>query len=108
LLPLSYKGIVRAIHYGGEIVAKKSDVYQICVQGYLKANWTEWLQSVQVKHKRNGVTILTGQIIDQSALQGLLDYLFDMGITLLSLKRVDTHPKMDFLHHPLFHLIYLA
>ncbi|BBB48167.1 hypothetical protein Pelsub_P1395 [Pelolinea submarina] len=51
---------------------------------------------------------MTGQVIDQSALQGLLDYLFDMGITILSLKRLDTHPKMDFLHHSLFHSIYLA
>jgi hypothetical protein len=85
---------------------KKRDVYQISIQGYLKANWSEWLQSAEVKHKRNGTTILTGQIIDQSALQGLLDYLFSMGITILSLKRLDAHPKMNFLHHSLFHSIY--
>lgn len=83
-------------------MSKKSDVYQICVQGYIKANWSEWLQSVRIKHKGNGVTILIGQITDQSALQGLLDYLFDMGITILSLKRLDTHHKVDFLHHSIY------
>jgi len=83
-------------------VSKKSDVYQICVQGYITANWSEWLQSVRIKHKGNGVTILIGQITDQSALQGLLDYLFDMGITILSLKRLDTHPKVGFLHHSIY------
>jgi hypothetical protein len=87
-------------------VPKKSDLYQICVQGYIKANWSEWLQTVRVKHRRNGVTILIGRVTDQSALQGLLDYLFGMGITILSLKRLDLHPKADFLYHFIFHSFY--
>lgn len=87
-------------------MSKKSDIYQICLEGYLKPNWSEWLQSYQVKHKRNGITILTGQIVDQSALQGLLDYLFGMGITILSLKRLDIHPKLDFFNHLFFNSFY--
>jgi hypothetical protein len=87
-----------------EKVTQKNDVYQIRWQGYLKANWSKWLKSSKVKYKRNGITILTGQVDDQAALQGLLEYLFGMGITILSLKRLDTHLKTGFFHHHFFHL----
>lgn len=45
--------------------------------------------------------------MDQSALQGLLDYLFGMGITILSLKRLDLHSKLNFIHHLIFHSFYI-
>jgi len=87
-------------------VSKKSEVYQIRVQGYIKPSWSEWLQSFQVKHKRNGITILTGKVSDQSALQGLLDYLFGMGITILSFKRLEIHPFVVFFTHLFLNSIY--
>lgn len=68
-------------------------------------NWTEWMQSFQVKQKKNGVTILRGLVADQSALQGLLDYLFDMGIILLSIKRVEFKPKWTHFHLNLYQFI---
>jgi hypothetical protein len=91
------------------ILSEKNIVYQICVQGHTNVNWTEWLQSLKVTQKNNGVTVLTGSISDQSALRGLLDYLFDLGITLLSLKRMN-YPGLDsctsFIKNKIHHLIF--
>jgi hypothetical protein len=93
-------------HIRGFDLSEKKSIYQICIQGYIKADWAEWLHSFQITQKRNGVTMLTGTVMDQSALQGLLDYLFDLGITLLSLKRLNDSSWLDYfsvvqdkLHH---------
>jgi hypothetical protein len=66
-------------------------MYQICIKGHINSDWAEWLQNFQIKHKRNGISVLTGQIIDQAALQGLLNQLFDLGIIVLSMKRIEHH-----------------
>ena len=80
-------------------MSDKGERYQICVQGHVQMNWSEWLQSFRIQQKRNGITVLTGTVIDQSALQGLLDYLFDMGITILYLKRISMHKLSNFLNN---------
>jgi hypothetical protein len=80
-------------------MSDKQIVYQICIQGHIQANWLEWLQPIKITQKKNGVTVLTGSLIDQSALQGLLDYLFSLGITLLSLKRIDDFRIRKVLFH---------
>jgi len=63
-------------------------LYRICIQGHIQASLMEQWFSFQVKRKRNGITVLTGPILDHSALQALPDYLFGLGITLLSVHRL--------------------
>ena len=66
--------------------------YQIRFKGHIHANWTEWLSSPRIFQRKDGITILIGAAVDQAALQGLLDYLFGLGIILLSLKRSESSP----------------
>ena len=66
-------------------------IYQIIVQGYLDENRSDWFDGMDIEpqvdaHGRS-VTKLTGMVVDQAALQGLLRKLYDLGLSLLSMQR---------------------
>jgi hypothetical protein len=63
--------------------------YEIRVEGHLGADWGEWFGGLTVTTDAQGQTVLTGPIRDQAALYGLLVQLRDLGLTLLSLQRID-------------------
>ncbi len=65
-------------------------LYEIEVEGYLDDRWSEWFDEMQITHHEANVavTILTGEITDQTALYGLLDKVRDLGLVLLSVKRL--------------------
>ena len=63
--------------------------YQIQVQGRLSQTWADYLGSmaVSVSGESEGVvTTLSGQVMDQAALMGLLNSLYDLGFSLLSVE----------------------
>ena len=59
-------------------------VYQIRLQGHLGHQWTEWFGGLTITLAENGDTLLTGQVVDQAALHGLLRKVRDLGMPLLS------------------------
>jgi hypothetical protein len=62
--------------------------YQIVVPGELDPGWSDWFaMAITVECKGDGppVTILTGTVVDQAALQGLLRQLYARGLPLISL-----------------------
>ena len=65
--------------------------YEIEVEGYLDERWSEWFGEMEIAHtEANGaVTILTGEISDQAALYGVLDRMRDLGLVLVSVKRLN-------------------
>ncbi len=63
--------------------------YRICVEGQLDSRWTEWFGGMTIAPQDNGETLLTGAVIDQAALFGLLKQVRDLGMTLISLNRVN-------------------
>jgi hypothetical protein len=67
--------------------------YQIEVQGYLderRSNWFDGMAIVpQVDAEGTSITRLTGTVVDQAALHGLLRKLYDLGLPLLSVDRVE-------------------
>ena len=65
-------------------------VYQIRIKGHLSPQWTEWFEGLVVTREENGDTLLTGPVIDQAALHGLIKKVRDLGLPLLSVKRTDT------------------
>ena len=70
-------------------------VYQIRLRGHLGAEWTDWFEDLTVTLEEDGDTLLTGPVLDQSALHGLLKKVRDLGMSLVSVNQVqidETHP----------------
>ena len=59
-------------------------IYQIRIQGHLGRQWTEWFDGLTITLEGNGDTLLTGLVVDQAALYGLLKKVRDLGLPLLS------------------------
>ncbi len=64
-------------------------VYQIKIEGHLGRQWTDWFEGLTITLEDNGETLLTGPVIDQAALHGLLKKVRDWGLPLISINRVD-------------------
>jgi len=70
-------------------------VYQIRLQGHLGSEWTDWFGGLIITLEEDGNTLLTGPVIDQAALHGLLKKVRDLGLPLVSVIQVqfyETHP----------------
>ena len=70
-------------------------VYQIRIKGHLGPQWTEWFEGMAVTREENGDTLLTGPVVDQAALHGLIKKVRDLGLPLLSVKRADTSSEQE-------------
>jgi hypothetical protein len=64
-------------------------VYQIRIKGHLGRHWTDWFEGLTITLEDNGETLLTGPVVDQAALHGLLKKVRDVGMPLLSVIRVE-------------------
>ncbi len=64
-------------------------VYQIRLKGHLGRQWTDWFGGLSITLEDNGDTLLTGPVVDQAALHGLLRKVRDLGLLLLSVIRVE-------------------
>ena len=69
-------------------------VYQIRIEGHLGGQWTDRFGGLTITLEENGDTLLTGLVVDQAALFGLLKKVRDLGLLLVSLNRVE-HGKPD-------------
>lgn len=58
--------------------------YEIRIKGYLDARWAERFEGLSYSHESDGTTILSGPVIDQAALHGLLRRVRDLGLPLIS------------------------
>jgi hypothetical protein len=64
----------------------QSIVYQIRIKGHLGRQWTDWFGGLTVTLEQNGDTLLTGPVVDQAALHGLLKKVRDLGMPLVWVK----------------------
>src|SRR6266566_2515046 len=62
-------------------------VYQIRIKGHLGREWTDWFGGLTITLEDNGETLLTGPVVDQAALYGLLKKVRDVGMPLVSVNR---------------------
>ena len=62
--------------------------YEIRVQGHLDSRWADWLHGVTLTRERDGTTTLRCRPVDQAALHGLLSRLRDLGLPLVSMRRL--------------------
>jgi hypothetical protein len=65
-------------------------IYQIRIKDHLSREWTDWFGGLTVTLEENGDTLLTGPVIDQAALFGVLKKVRDLGMTLVSVNQVQT------------------
>jgi hypothetical protein len=63
-------------------------VYQIRIKGHLGQQWTEWFDGLTITLVENGDTLITGPVIDQAALHGLIKKVRDLGMPLVSVDPV--------------------
>jgi len=67
-------------------------VYQIRIKGHLGPQWTDWFGGLTVAVEEGGDTLLTGPIVDQAALYGLLKKVRDLGMPLVSVNCIEPGP----------------
>jgi len=68
---------------------RQPTVYQIRLKGHLGSQWTDWFEGLTITPEGNGDTLLTGPVIDQAALHGLLKKVRDLGMPLVSVSPVE-------------------
>ncbi|MCP4418748.1 MAG: hypothetical protein GY805_19190 [Chloroflexi bacterium] len=64
------------------------EIYEIKLKGHLNESWADWFDGLVFTHESDGTTALTGEIIDQAALHGLLKKARGLGMPLISVNRI--------------------
>ena len=70
-----------SVHAGG-------GVFEIRIKGHLDSRWSEWLDGLEMMLLENGEMILSGAIVDQAALMGILNKLYRLNLAILSVNKV--------------------
>jgi hypothetical protein len=64
--------------------------YEIRLEGHLDRRWSAWFDGLHLTNEADGTTTISGTVIDQAALHGLLQKVRDLGLPLLSVTQVGT------------------
>jgi hypothetical protein len=70
-------------------------IYEIRVEGRLGARWGAWFDGLSLTTDDDGTTVISGPVEDQAALHGVLHKLRDVGIPLVSLRRLPTDASTE-------------
>ena len=62
--------------------------YEIRIGGHLSSRWEAWFDGLTLVREGDGTTLLSGPIVDQSALHGVLQKLRDLGVPLISVAQL--------------------
>ncbi len=63
--------------------------YEIRLKGHLDERWAGRFDGLSLSHASDGTTIISGPVVDQAALYGLLRTVRDLGLPLLSVTHVE-------------------
>jgi hypothetical protein len=75
---------------GGRMAA-----YEIRVKGHLDGRWSEWFDGLQITNLENGEALLSGDIVDQAALHGVLNKVRDLGLPLVAVRSAGPSDKIS-------------
>ena len=64
------------------------DGYEIKIRDHLETYWFEWFKDWSITNLENGEVLLSSATVDQSALHGALNKIWNLNLTLLSVTRV--------------------
>jgi hypothetical protein len=62
--------------------------YRIRIEGHLGPRWSVWFDGLDLTSEDDGTTVISGSVVDQAALHGLLQKVRDVGVPLLSLTEI--------------------
>ena len=79
--------------FGAQPVQRGGGCFEIHVRGHLSSQWSDWLDGLQMRLLDNGEMILSGHLVDQAALMGVLNRLYNLNLTLLSVNEVDQNAR---------------
>ena len=68
---------------------RQPKIYQIRIKGQLGDQWSDWFEGLTITLEEDGNTLLSGPVVDQSALHGLLKRVRDLGMPLISVNCVE-------------------
>ncbi len=71
------------------------EIYQIRIKGELNSQWSDWFAGLIITLDEHGDTLLTGPVVDQAALHGLLKKIRDLGLPLVSVNHIVRGPSSD-------------
>jgi hypothetical protein len=63
-------------------------LYRIRVKGHLDPEWSEWLDNMAITQEEEGTTTLSGPVVDQAALHGLLIKIRDLSLVLITVESI--------------------
>jgi hypothetical protein len=63
--------------------------YEIRIKGHLHSRWATWFDGLILTNNSDGTTVISGPVLDQAALHGLLQKVRDVGLPLVSVASVD-------------------
>ncbi len=73
--------------------------YEIRVEGVVSEHWSDWFAGLTLSLERKvegaPVTTLSGHVADQAALRGIVNKLWDLNLTLISIKPLATEPQLE-------------
>ena len=75
---------------GSEKKEYQRNKYIIRIQNNLDSHWEHWFEGMIITHTEEGCTILTGEMVDQSALVGLVEKIHNLNLSLISVQKVDS------------------
>jgi hypothetical protein len=61
--------------------------YEIRVEGHIGDSWSSWFDGMTIRHEESGETVLSGPLVDEAALHGVLAKIRDLGLPLVEMKR---------------------
>lgn len=65
---------------------------EITTKGQLDEHWSDWFEGLTITHTEQGETVLSGLVVDQAALHGLLAKMRDLGLSIVSVSAVEIEP----------------
>jgi hypothetical protein len=70
-------------------VVRAASTYRLRVEGHLDDHWSSWFGRFTITRETDGTTTITGRVVDQAELHGLLVKVRDLGVTLVSVTLVE-------------------
>jgi hypothetical protein len=72
---------------------RTSVFYKIRVEGHIGDSWSSWFEGMTIHHEESGETVLSGPLVDEAALHGVLMKIRDLGLPLVEVRRIETGTK---------------